>query len=120
MLISPMDGSLRLVESTSPVWHIDAVRGAQRSNPASRIQELDCFLASLLAMARKGLAVQNGRILKQLRPALARDVLVPQDFIQRDHRSLGGGRLVRHVDDLHAAVYFAGRGPRVLGVGLRV
>src|SRR5258708_28539400 len=42
MLISPMDGSLRLVESTSPVWHIDAVRGPstpslrgakRRSNP---------------------------------------------------------------------------------------
>src|SRR5260221_1209045 len=40
MLISPMDGSLRLVESTSPVWHIDAVRGpstpslrAERNNP---------------------------------------------------------------------------------------
>src|SRR5258706_9630190 len=46
MLISPMDGSLRLVESTSPVWHIDAVRGPstpslrgakRRSNPDSVI-----------------------------------------------------------------------------------
>src|SRR6267142_2958464 len=53
MLISPMDGSLRLVESTSPVWHIDAVRGpstpslrAKRSNPFSRSeQEMDCFVA---------------------------------------------------------------------------
>src|SRR5258708_3349380 len=34
MLISPMDGSLRLVESTSPVWHIDAVRGP--STPSLR------------------------------------------------------------------------------------
>ena len=45
---------------------------------------------------------------------------MPQDFIQRDHRSLGGGGLVRHVDDLHAAVHFGGRVLRVLELGLAV
>src|SRR5260370_27892931 len=65
MLIRPKDGTLRLVESTSLVWHIDAVRGpstpslrgakrhlpslqAKRSNPSRHAKKE--WIASSLAL----------------------------------------------------------------------
>src|SRR6185312_7966816 len=49
-----------LVESTTPVWHIDAVGGrpphlCERSEAihATACGDVDCFVASLLAMTRR-------------------------------------------------------------------